>query len=320
VLLQRPEGWLFGQEAIDAYNDYIEECKYEDFDSVATGYSPLAAKGIHLYRFFKLRLKDQEKGALSLMSNSTSGRPFKLIDLIAKSLGFLADYATKEIQSGFGSALGITKQDILWVITVPAIWNDFGKSVMRKAACRAGLVADEASERLLLALEPECASIAMQQEMSKFDLFKEGSTFLVLDCGGGTVDCTLHHVASTEPLVLDEVAPPTGGAWGGIFVDREFHTFLKEFVGEKMMERVAKQYPNELEAIQENFRQLKVKFGSGTKSKNSNVIDFSGLLVDEIRKELGLSVSLDPLSQSQLVTLMSLNVNSYSLHQISRIF
>jgi len=219
VLLQYPGGWLFGQEALNTYNDFVEEAHdSECVSDVGEAGDLLSLRGIHLYRFFKLKLKNQDSGVETLMSKSTSGHEHKLIDLMTYCLESLSSFAMKEIQAGFGAALGITKRDVLWVLTVPAIWNDFGKAFMRKAACRAGLVLDEASDSLLLALEPECASIAVHQEGCKLGLFKEGAVFLVLDCGGGTVDITMHKVATIDPLVLDEEALPNGGAWGGIFV------------------------------------------------------------------------------------------------------
>lgn len=282
ALLQEPDGsWLFGQEAMDAYNDLVERTAYDDhFDK---------ASSFHLYKFFKLNLKDKHKGVDTIMAQSQSGRPHKLIDLISKSLRFLADYALREVKSGFGDALGITEDNITWVITVPAIWNDFGKAFMRKAASRAGLVQDEASDKLLLALEPECASIAMSQEVGKIGLLMEGTTFMVLDCGGGTVDITLHVVANMAPLVLDERAKPSGGAWGGMFVDRQFNVFLTEFFGQDMLGRLNKCFPQALEQVKENFHQLKVNFGNISNSKHANVIDFSPLMVLDIRTKLGLA-------------------------------
>ncbi len=55
---------------------------------------------------------------------------------------------------------------------------------------------------------------------------------MVLDCGGGTVDITMHRVARKEPqMLLDELAPPSGGPFGSTFVDLEFENFLKDLVG-----------------------------------------------------------------------------------------
>ncbi|XP_069129282.1 heat shock 70 kDa protein 12A-like [Argopecten irradians] len=49
---------------------------------------------------------------------------------------------------------GIKPTDILWVLTVPAIWSDASEQFMREAAEAAGI----RGNRLKIALEPEAAS------------------------------------------------------------------------------------------------------------------------------------------------------------------
>ena len=54
---------------------------------------------------------------------------------------------------------------------------------------------------------------------------------MVLDCGGGTVDITMHRCLSNSPLRMAELAPPDGGDWGSTYVDAEFSTFLAQLLG-----------------------------------------------------------------------------------------
>lgn len=70
------------------------------------------------------------------------------------------------------------------------ILQDSAKSFMRKAACSAGLISDPQSQSLVIALEPECACLATQKEST---FLKATDKFMVLDCGGGTVDITMHR-------------------------------------------------------------------------------------------------------------------------------
>lgn len=52
---------------------------------------------------------------------------------------------------------------LMWVVTVPAIWSNFGKRFMRAASHRAGLIADENDmQGLKLCLEPEAACLAVE--------------------------------------------------------------------------------------------------------------------------------------------------------------
>ena len=46
-----------------------------------------------------------------------------------------------------------------WVITVPAIWRQQAKQFMREAAYQAGIGCRETPDQVLIALEPEAASV-----------------------------------------------------------------------------------------------------------------------------------------------------------------
>ena len=59
----------------------------------------------------------------------------------------------------------------------------------------------------------------------------QGDNFMVLDCGGGTVDITTHRCLSKSPFRLRELTRPAGGDWGSTKVDAEFAAFLKDLLG-----------------------------------------------------------------------------------------
>ena len=54
---------------------------------------------------------------------------------------------------------------------------------------------------------------------------------MVLDCGGGTVDITMHEVEKMMPLELSEIRAADGGDYGSTYVDKEYEKFLMELVG-----------------------------------------------------------------------------------------
>ena len=56
-----------------------------------------------------------------------------------------------------------------------------------------------------------------------------GTRYLVVDCGGGTVDLTVHEME--EGGTLKELHKASGGAWGAIGVDREFEQLLVRIFG-----------------------------------------------------------------------------------------
>jgi hypothetical protein len=107
------------------------------------------------------------------------------MDLVVRSLVFLKSFAVEKVTSGFGGDINPSR-DVQWVLTVPAIWNDFGKAFMRKAAYKAGLTESEQPDNLMLVLEPEGASLAVHVGAAQHGLLGVGSRFMVLDCSGGT--------------------------------------------------------------------------------------------------------------------------------------
>lgn len=102
----------------------------------------------------------------------------------------------------------------------------------------AGMIVTENSSKLVLCLEPEAACMACEHSRSSEGpaasdgIAKVGDQFMVLDCGGGTVDITMHQVESMAPMRLSEVREPAGGPFGSKFVDGEFEEFLKKLIGE----------------------------------------------------------------------------------------
>ena len=126
---------------------------------------------------------------------------------------------------------------------------------------QAGLASPLNPGQLLIALEPEAASIycrkLKQRELiPEEDLgspnmhhrtnsltrkgvlasgvpvsseFKAGTRYIVVDCGGGTVDLTVHEMEETG--TLKELSKASGGAWGAVGVDREFEHLLVRIFG-----------------------------------------------------------------------------------------
>lgn len=97
----------------------------------------------------------------------------------------------------------------------------------------------------------------------------KGSVVMVLDCGGGTVDITVHKLKCEpqEQFVCDELLPSSGGCeWGSKFVDHHFEKFLEEFFGEELSECYYKNATARLDILK-HFEMLKRKFNAGVKSR-----------------------------------------------------
>lgn len=251
LLLQENGSWEFGNTALQIYNEAIINYRGDG----GTGLPPYP----QLFKHFKMQLKDKTGGFTSLHAFSTSGVKKSLMELVTESLRILKNYAMQKVKTGHGAALKINSAtDVQWVLTVPAIWTDFGKAFMRRAAFRAGMIPTEQSDNLLLVLEPEGASLAVQAGGMELNLLSPGSKFMVVDCGGGTVDITAHEVMAVDPyLEMRSIAIPDGGHWGGDQVNVNFKAFLRELLGAEFKED---EYPYEYHVLYEAFDDLKIRF------------------------------------------------------------
>ncbi|XP_060600608.1 uncharacterized protein LOC132754036 [Ruditapes philippinarum] len=229
-VLVKPDGKTveaFGYEAENRYRELIE-------DNMHTSY--------YFFRQFKMMLyrKLSEKINRNLMLKDEMGRSLPAIDVFAMSIRFLKDDVLENCNKG-RAGIKIVTQDVQWVLTVPAIWNDGAKQFMRESALKAGIE----GRRLTIALEPESASIycrhqnisAGNKETGDKDIscFKEGTRYMVIDAGGGTVDITIHEVC--ENGKIKEVHAACGGDWGGTSVDKEFEAVILELVGTQLFQR-----------------------------------------------------------------------------------
>lgn len=196
---------------------------------------------------------------------SIDGREMPLMTVIAESLKFISGRAIAKLEEQIGKGIQINK--IRWVLTVPALWSEEHKLFMRKAAVEAGIIDHSNSSNLLLCLEPEGASIQCREDAE--DTLKEqmvkDSVVLVLDCGGGTVDITVHKLKSNpdENFLCEEILPSSGGCeWGSKYVDKYFEEFLREFLGDKIYALYLKNAVARLEILK-YFEMLKRKFNPG---------------------------------------------------------
>lgn len=107
----------------------------------------------------KFKMKLHTTGDLTMDTDLTAanGKKVKALEIFAYALQYFKEQALKELSDQAGS--DFENSDVRWVITVPAIWKQPAKQFMREAAYQAGLASPENSEQLIIALEPEAASI-----------------------------------------------------------------------------------------------------------------------------------------------------------------
>ncbi|XP_056465999.1 heat shock 70 kDa protein 12A isoform X1 [Gadus macrocephalus] len=232
---------------------------------------------------FKMKLHTTANLSTETDIQAANGKRVKALDIFAYALAFFKEQALKELSDQTGG--DFDNNDVRWVITVPAIWKMPAKQFMREAAYKSGLVTRDNPEQLIIALEPEAASIycrklrlhqmidlgtrTTQNGHSPTDNvggqmtpakehgrrnrqsrtfmvenvigelwseLEEGDRYVVVDCGGGTVDLTVHQIRLPEGH-LKELYKASGGPYGSIGIDYEFEKLLCKIFGQDFVDQ-----------------------------------------------------------------------------------
>ncbi|XP_056902752.1 heat shock 70 kDa protein 12A isoform X2 [Takifugu flavidus] len=237
---------------------------------------------------FKMKLHTTANLSINTDLHAANGKRVKALDIFAYALAFFKEQALKELSDQTGSEFD--NNDVRWVITVPAIWKMPAKQFMREAAYKAALASRDAPEQLIIALEPEAASIYCRKlrlhqmvdlgtQTTHNDLgtndnvgsgmtqvspspakehvrrnrqsrtflvenvigelwseLEEGDRYVVVDCGGGTVDLTVHQIRLPEGH-LKELYKASGGPYGSLGIDYEFEKLLCKIFGQDFIDQ-----------------------------------------------------------------------------------
>jgi molecular chaperone DnaK (HSP70) len=155
-------------------------------------------------------------------------------------------------------------EEVKWCLTVPAIWTDYQKQLMREAAIAAGMPDDD--KRLQLVIEHEAAAYharvsgvrTAHASGRRARLMTRGSRFLVADCGGGTVDITAYRTDSRNRL--EEIGRECGGKFGSEYVNQAFLSgvLAKRFGSCEVIERLLSAAPASLLDVIDSWEKLKL--------------------------------------------------------------
>ncbi|KAL6459442.1 hypothetical protein MHYP_G00329140 [Metynnis hypsauchen] len=218
------------------------------------------AQRLYYFDNFKMELYGKELHR-DLMITAKNKKQMRALKVFSESLKFMKDHALEMVGRHIEGEK-YSASDVKWVLTVPAIWSSAAKQFMREAATEAGLVTESDPERLIVALEPEAASVWCKQLPS--DGFLEsnleeagkieevpGTQYMVVDCGGGTIDITVHEVVDGGHL--KELHKVSGNDLGGQKVDKNFSSFLREIFSDKVFDEFEENHPNELQRLMFDF-------------------------------------------------------------------
>ncbi|KAM4731311.1 heat shock 70 kDa protein 12A-like [Anableps anableps] len=224
------------------------------------------AKKHYFFENFKMALYGR-KLTREVTIKAANGKKMTALKVFTEALRFLKDDALKTISLN-AAGTEFVASDFTWVLTVPAIWDPSAKQFMREAATQAGIVTDSTEDKLMIALEPEAASVWCKKLPSdgfitpnhSRDCLDQspGTQYIVVDCGGGTIDITVHEIL--DGGALKELHKASGNDLGGQTVDRKFKEFLREIFSDGVWDEYEKNYPSEVQRMMYDFTCLKQVF------------------------------------------------------------
>lgn len=126
---------------MEAFGDKAEE----DYFFAKTSEShPQDTSELALFRNFKMELYPRSGGSrrdsiLDPTATSEDRRTaLPVLVVISLALKYIKDKVLERLDQNRPTSR--EGPGIRWVLTVPAVWNNFGKGVMREAAVRAGMI------------------------------------------------------------------------------------------------------------------------------------------------------------------------------------
>ncbi|CAG8562945.1 7176_t:CDS:2 [Rhizophagus irregularis] len=188
-------------------------------------------------------------------------------------------------------------ENVFVIITVPAEYLEKDKEIMRECAYKAGLIKEKESKNLQFTTEPEAAAIyCMENNLKTYGLNIPGTTFMIVDCGGGTVDLTTRKVLKDGQL--GEVTERAGDYCGSTFVDREFIKVLRKILGDDAIDLLRDKHYGQMQyMVQEFCRDAKMPFTGEESEFKSYEMDIEEL--DNTKDECSAMFLVGGFSQSK---------------------
>ncbi|RPA91804.1 actin-like ATPase domain-containing protein [Choiromyces venosus 120613-1] len=182
--------------------------------------------------WFKLLL-DPSKYSLANATNSPLTKTKQMIPVGKRPVNVVADYLSElhkhtidHLEKTLGKEV-VKVSPLDFTLTVPAVWSDAAKNLTLQAAELAGL-GRKSSLRLIS--EPEAAALCCLRDIEPNHL-QVGDTFVVADCGDGTVDVLSYTITRKSPLEVVECVEGTGGMCGSTAINERFEDLVRRRIG-----------------------------------------------------------------------------------------
>ncbi|RIA90024.1 hypothetical protein C1645_823936 [Glomus cerebriforme] len=166
-------------------------------------------------------------------------------------------------------------KQVLIVVTIPAEFDSTAIEIMRECVFKAGITDSKDSKNLKFTTEPEAAAIHCMKILKDLRI-GVNSSFIVVDCGGGTVDLTTRKLLRGNKI--GEITERKGDCCGGIYVEEEFLKFLGDKVGSSTIDLVKDKHYCQLQyMVQEFCRRVKLLFNGQKKDFKPFDLDLEDL-------------------------------------------
>ncbi|EFJ45276.1 hypothetical protein VOLCADRAFT_94501 [Volvox carteri f. nagariensis] len=261
--------------------------------------SERSAQSYNYLENFKLLLEDGADADVDTVCPLPAG--VTRVQAVADYLGEMRKYIRDQLRRSAGITSSLTSSEVAWCLTVPAIWSDAAKARMREAAHRAGMTVRMDSRSLSLTLEPEAAALSavtmgeaatpgaggglnsvdisgllVAASVSRPIGLRDGDVLLVLDCGGGTADVTLHRVrGSGVAMRLEEAAVGRGALAGGAHVDSAAWSYIRDLLGVRQFDKWKEAHPDEVAKLKSKWELSKRAFLCNSRQPGAASLPYS---------------------------------------------
>ncbi|KAJ4193204.1 hypothetical protein NW755_003191 [Fusarium falciforme] len=184
--------------------------------------------------WFKLLLLKQEDLSPELCSSEFLIRARKMalehqktpFDLIADDLQAIWNHTLEGIAKDRGDSV-LEAYQFHVLITVPAVWKDYARQDMEKAAKKTGILDRRTAGKTILTFAPEPEAAALSTLCDPGREPKTGDVYFICDAGGGTVDLITYEITGVDPILMREAVEGTGGLCGSTFIDEELEARIR---------------------------------------------------------------------------------------------
>ena len=149
----------------------------------------------------------------------------------------------------------LQKEDITWIITIPAMWSDLAKEIVKRSALSVGI----ADKNLHFVLEPHAAAVYCMQDRLHAKSDHAGKKCILLDIGGCSTDVWVYEVKGEN--AFEEIHKATEEI-GGQSVNDGFIELMEGLVGETVWSEFRENHRYSYNTIMSDFDRKKRSFSN----------------------------------------------------------